>query len=49
MRTLQCHAFAKNARPAHPRPRGFVGWIVLWLMGIPVPVLLGLFLVRGCA
>lgn len=35
------HALAK--------PRGFVGWIVLWLMGIPAPVLLGLFLVRGCA
>lgn len=27
---------------------GKVGWILLWLIGIPVPVLLGLFLIRGC-
>jgi hypothetical protein len=27
---------------------GRVGWIVLWLLGIPIPVLLGLYLLRGC-
>jgi hypothetical protein len=27
---------------------GKVGWILLWLIGVPVPVLLGLFLIRGC-
>ena len=27
---------------------GKVGWILLWLLGIPIPVLLILFLVRGC-
>ena len=27
---------------------GKVGWILLWLIGIPVPILLGLFLIRGC-
>jgi hypothetical protein len=27
---------------------GKVGWILLWLVGIPVPVLLVLFLLRGC-
>jgi hypothetical protein len=27
---------------------GRVGWVVLWLLGIPIPVLLGLFLLRGC-
>lgn len=27
---------------------GKVGWILLWLIGIPVPVLIGLFLIRGC-
>ena len=27
---------------------GKAGWILLWLIGIPVPVLLGLFLLRGC-
>jgi hypothetical protein len=27
---------------------GKVGWILLWLLGIPIPVLLLLFLLRGC-
>jgi hypothetical protein len=28
--------------------RGKVGWLLLWLIGIPVPVLIFLFLIRGC-
>lgn len=28
--------------------RGKVGWILLWLVGIPVPILILLFLLRGC-
>lgn len=28
--------------------QGKVGWILLWLIGVPVPLLLILFLVRGC-
>lgn len=27
---------------------GKIGWLVLWLLGIPIPVLLVLFLLRGC-
>jgi hypothetical protein len=27
---------------------GKIGWLLLWLVGIPVPVLLILFFVRGC-
>jgi hypothetical protein len=27
---------------------GKIGWIFLWLLGIPIPVLLLLFLLRGC-
>lgn len=27
---------------------GKIGWILLWLVGIPVPILLLLFFVRGC-
>ena len=27
---------------------GRVGWIVLWLVGIPIPVLVLLYLLRGC-
>lgn len=28
--------------------KGAIGWILLWAIGIPVPILLLLFLVRGC-
>jgi hypothetical protein len=27
---------------------GRVGWVLLWLLGVPIPVLLVLFLLRGC-
>jgi len=28
--------------------KGKVGWILLWAMGIPIPILLILFVMRGC-
>jgi hypothetical protein len=28
--------------------RGAWGWIALWALGIPIPALIILFLVRGC-
>ena len=27
---------------------GKVGWVLLWLLGVPIAVLLVLFLMRGC-
>ena len=27
---------------------GKMGWAILWLLGVPIPVLLVLFLMRGC-
>lgn len=30
------------------RQAGKLGWILLWLLGVPIPILLILFLVRGC-
>jgi hypothetical protein len=30
------------------KQEGKVGWILLWLLGVPIPILLILFLVRGC-
>ena len=27
---------------------GKVGWILLWALGVPIPVLLILFTIRGC-
>jgi len=30
------------------RESGKIGWILLWLIGVPVPILLLLFALRGC-
>jgi hypothetical protein len=30
------------------RESGRVGWIVLWLLGVPIPILLVLYVLRGC-
>ena len=30
------------------REEGKVGWILLWLLGVPIPILLVLFMLRGC-
>lgn len=38
----------KDSRRQEGRQQGKVGWILLWLLGIPIPVLLILFLLRGC-
>ncbi len=27
---------------------GAIGWILLWALGIPIPILIILFLARGC-
>ena len=29
--------------------RGKIGYIVAWLIGIPIPILLLIFLLRGCS
>jgi hypothetical protein len=31
------------------RQAGKIGYILLWLIGIPVPVLLLIYLLRGCS
>ena len=28
--------------------KGTVGWVLLWALGIPIPILVVLFLMRGC-
>jgi hypothetical protein len=30
------------------KQKGGIGYILLWLLGVPIPVLLLIFLVRGC-
>lgn len=36
----------KFAKPLN-NERGALGWILLWALGIPIPLLLILFLIRG--
>lgn len=40
-------AASSFARVAASRS-GKAGWAILWLLGVPVPILVILFLVRGC-
>jgi hypothetical protein len=28
--------------------KGKIGWVLLWLLGIPIPLLLLFFMLRGC-
>jgi hypothetical protein len=30
------------------KEQGATGWILLWLLGIPLPILFLFFLLRGC-
>lgn len=34
--------------PHRKSETGAVGWGLLWLLGVPIPILLILFLMRGC-
>jgi hypothetical protein len=30
------------------KEEGKIGWILLWLVGIPIPILVVLYFLRGC-
>ncbi len=30
------------------KEEGKIGWVLLWLLGIPIPILLVLYFLRGC-
>lgn len=32
----------------HKSEEGKIGWVLLWAMGVPIPILLIFFLLRGC-
>lgn len=32
-----------------PRQKGGIGYVLLWLLGVPIPVLILIALLRGCA
>lgn len=38
-----------ETKRANVKQEGKAGWVLLWLLGVPIPVLLILFLMRGCA
>lgn len=44
------HATANPPRSplTHRRQAGRAGWIALWLLGVPIPILLILYVLRGC-
>jgi hypothetical protein len=38
--------FPRTTKPA--QQEGKVGYALLWLLGVPIPILLLIFLLRGC-
>lgn len=30
------------------KEKGKIGWVLLWLVGVPIPILLVLYFLRGC-
>jgi hypothetical protein len=38
----------KDITPVADKQRGGIGYILLWVLGVPIPVLILIFLVRGC-
>jgi hypothetical protein len=38
----------KEITPVADKQRGGIGYILLWVLGVPIPVLILIFLVRGC-
>jgi hypothetical protein len=50
VRALLCKAqrLDERTRMKTSNERGASGWLFLWLIGIPVPLLLLLFFARGC-
>jgi hypothetical protein len=48
-RPAACYGgFMKKLTKILESQTGAMGWGLLWLIGVPIPILLILFLVRGC-
>jgi hypothetical protein len=45
---MASEAFMKKLQQWRRTQEGKMGWILLWLLGVPIPVLFVLFLLRGC-
>jgi hypothetical protein len=46
--TMRTYELRKNVMKFMKNEDGKVGWILLWALGIPIPVLFILFAIRGC-
>jgi hypothetical protein len=44
----KCSISEKRSTAMRKNEEGKAGWILLWAIGVPIPVLLLLFLLRGC-
>ena len=38
----------KRARNTLKRQEGKIGYILAWLLGVPIPILILVYLLRGC-
>ncbi|WP_255523437.1 hypothetical protein [Rhodanobacter sp. 7MK24] len=38
-----------SAFPSSRKERGGIGYVLLWLLGVPLPILVLIALLRGCA
>lgn len=38
----------KRIRNTYKTQTGKIGYILLWLLGVPIPILILIFLLRGC-
>jgi hypothetical protein len=48
IRIRSLHSLDRRRELERRRESGRVGWIMLWLLGVPIPILLVLYLLRGC-
>lgn len=38
----------KSSKEILNNANGRIGWVLLWIVGVPIPILLFLYLLRGC-
>jgi hypothetical protein len=38
-----------SIRKLRSRQKGVAGYLLLWLLGVPVPILVVIYLIRSCA
>ena len=48
IRSRSLRAAERRRKAEHRADSGRVGWVLLWLLGVPLPILLVLYLLRGC-